>query len=243
MLPLHFACLYSSSSVVKQLVERNPTTIGAQDATGSLPIHYACRNNQSSLDIAKLLVHHQPKLVRQVDKEGRLPIHFACQTTSRKLVELLASLYPKSLELQDKSGCLPLHYVFERRHASLDILEFLLQNCPDGIHCADEHGNHPLHKACQKYPTNKQHVECIYRLVQADMYTVLHKRCEGDLPLDLLNRNIANKSNVILYMRMQQTKAVEEIRRACNHVLDTQLGMPDLVVAEIWSYVWRDAQN
>ena len=244
MLPLHFACLYSSLSVVKHLVERNPKSIGARDFSVSLPIHYACRNKQSSLDIVKLLLQKQPNLVRQVNKEGRLPMHLACQTnTSLKLVELLATLYPNSLTQQDTFGCLPLHYVFERKHASLDILEFLLQKFPNGIYCSDKRGYLPLHKAACRWDPRNNNVECIQRLVQADIYTVLQTTDEGDSPLDFAYRNYYHKNNkhvVIQYLKEQQSKAIQEIRRAFDYVLDTQLGMPDLVVAEIWSYVWPD---
>ncbi len=80
----------------------------------SLPVHYTCRNKQMPLDIIKFLLFHQPNLAHKVDMEGRL--------------QLQLNLH--SLFVYDW-----LHYVFERKHESLEILNFLLQNFQKGIDC------------------------------------------------------------------------------------------------------------
>jgi hypothetical protein len=77
-------------------------------------------------------------------------------------------------------------------------------------------------------------------LVQANVYTVLQQTLDGDSPVQLASRHYkhSNKesSNVILYFRRQQAKAIQQIRGAVDCLLETQLGMSDLVLAEIWSF-------
>mmetsp|Transcript_16076 Transcript_16076/g.29058 ORF Transcript_16076/g.29058 Transcript_16076/m.29058 type:complete len:156 (-) Transcript_16076:267-734(-) len=86
------------------------------------------------LDITKFLLFHQPNLAHKVYMEGRLQLQLACQNVNLKLIELLTRLHARSLEQQDKFVCLRLHYAFERKHESLEILDFLLQNFPKGIY-------------------------------------------------------------------------------------------------------------
>mmetsp|Transcript_16077 Transcript_16077/g.29060 ORF Transcript_16077/g.29060 Transcript_16077/m.29060 type:complete len:91 (-) Transcript_16077:461-733(-) len=76
------------------------------------------------LDITKFLLFHQPNLAHKVYMEGRLQLQLACQNVNLKLIELLTRLHARSLEQQDKFVCLRLHYAFERKHESLEILDF-----------------------------------------------------------------------------------------------------------------------
>eukprot|EP00544_Gedaniella_sp_CCMP2646_P011559 CAMPEP_0202497808 /NCGR_PEP_ID=MMETSP1361-20130828/23951_1 /ASSEMBLY_ACC=CAM_ASM_000849 /TAXON_ID=210615 /ORGANISM="Staurosira complex sp., Strain CCMP2646" /LENGTH=133 /DNA_ID=CAMNT_0049129511 /DNA_START=656 /DNA_END=1057 /DNA_ORIENTATION=- len=104
---------------------------------------------------------------------------------------------------------------------------------------ANEHGCVPLHKACCR---NSTIVECIQRLVQADVYTVLlQQTLDGDSPVHLASRHYKHSnresSHVILHLRRQQAKAIQQIGGAVDCLLETQLGMPDLVMQKLGALI------
>lgn len=73
-LPLHFATAYNTASVevIRQLVEANSSTVGAQNSLGVSPLHQACLFH-ASYDVIKVLVEALPEAVYIEDAQGRTP--------------------------------------------------------------------------------------------------------------------------------------------------------------------------
>lgn len=86
-LPIHIACQFSSSKVVKHLVELDEgRTLHYNDMIKDSPLHYACRGG--NLGVVKyLLSEHTYSLVSsmEVNEKGELPIHLLCEAVKDKV--------------------------------------------------------------------------------------------------------------------------------------------------------------
>jgi ankyrin repeat protein len=151
-LPIHCACglLYDDLEIVQALVNSYPESLNVADRRGCLPLHYVCWNH-NSLRIVQFLVKSCPESTRVTDSggflpctragnvSGCLPIHYACWLVgcgslegNHSIVKFLVESYPESVKVKDSSGCLPLHRALRSR-ASLKIVSFLIDCCPEGV--------------------------------------------------------------------------------------------------------------
>ena len=151
-LPIHNACgwVYHDLEIVQALVNSYPESLKVADDHGCLPLHHAC-TSQASLEVVKFLVKSCPESIKVTDKRGFLPctragnisgclpIHYACWLVghgslegSHSVVKFLVESYPESVKVKDSSGCLPLHRALRSR-ASLKIVSFLIDCCPEGV--------------------------------------------------------------------------------------------------------------
>lgn len=101
--------------VVKRMLQLFPGSVKEKDASGELPIHYACQYQSNEASLVGLLIDAYPSGLSEVDGYGRLPLHSACdgRGLSDGVIYLLISRYPDAASAIDNKGYLPLHYACE----------------------------------------------------------------------------------------------------------------------------------
>ena len=147
------------------------------------------------------------------------------------------------LNVADSLGRLPIHwYVHSQGNARPDTLQYLLDLNPAGIHVADRYGMLPLHHACDSKPPV---LEIIRLLVEAAPHTVIQKSAKKITPLRYTRRRDRRgrpRRNVEVetYLIDRQNEAVDAMKEAFADVANTQLGLPDLVISNVWSFAKPD---
>lgn len=265
-LPFHFACWgpFASLEVVEYLFEQHPDGVKCRDSCGCFPLHRAAR--RAPLEVIQFLVEVYPSALRARGFRKSLPLHEASCGEGRRVevVQLLIDRYEGAeshhggLNVIDDIGRIPLHYAafhfcpigtdpMEQRHEALErhagaveTLELLLERYPKGVHAADEEGFLPLHMACNCiHPCT----ECIRLLLEANLFTVLQKTKDGRTALQLaesLYRGDPGHYDCLTFLEEKQNEAVQTTRDAFRAFVDMKLGLPDLVIAEVWSFVKPD---
>lgn len=239
MMALHFAVCVSPYSVVQELIWSNVEAINAKDNGGFGTLHWACMTC-SHLGIVQLLMEWNAFLVTEKSNDGSLPIHIACggmDTAKFEVIAYLADFYQESHGVADNSGEIPLHvylcHVQDRQHQS-DFLGALIDAYPDGIHHSSNGGFLPLHAAC----TNRNvHLESVRLLVERGNLSALLREAgnNNQAPLQIACRNRCS-SAVKTFLAEKQAEAMQVRRQELDTCFD-ELGLPDLVKANMWELV------
>ena len=139
----------------------------------------------------------------------------------------------------NNDGQLPLHCYCSTQGTGTGALQHLLDLYPQGIHVADRNGMLPLHVACSNARSS---LDTIRLLVEADLFTVVRNSRNGSTPYQLAWRLSDERKNVEVeaYLIEKQNEAIAALKAAYESVAVTQLGLPDLVVAWIWSFAKPD---
>jgi len=114
-----------------------------------LPIHEACANGGTPLELVKALVKAYPEGLKQKETAyHRLPIHIACRKNANiNVVRLLMEVFPDGSLVPDSLGRLPLHYALSNG-ANDFVVQLLLEIRPGAAMGTDKRGWLPLHVAC-----------------------------------------------------------------------------------------------
>ena len=119
---------------------------------GETPLHLACMNSSTSLQIIQLLIEAAPDCDRYEGSDGNLPIHDLCHNYIKKAeIEMLMVLfdkYPESIRYTDAYGTLPLHNAACER--STEFCRRLVELYPESERIGSGDGSLPLHHACLK---------------------------------------------------------------------------------------------
>ena len=242
-LPFHRACLSASMEVITFLLEKYPASIQSKDRVGQLPLHIAIRR-QAPLEVIQILIEPYPNAVNIADNDGELPLHVACRhDASLEVIQLLIDRFVgderhhRGLGIADNRGELPIHlYAHLSEDTRLETLQYLLEIYPGSIHVVNNEGRLPLYHACNS--GRFVDLEIIRVLVEAAPYTVIQESARERTPLQHLwdDENV----EVIEYILERQNEVVLAMKEAFEDVADTQLGLPDLVIANIWSFAKPD---
>jgi hypothetical protein len=112
-LPLHVAVMNQCSSrVVGTLLAagRHQKTAKVQDASGRLPIHYACKNRVTGEGSLRRLLKAYPESALVSDDQGFLPLHVACRTgMPMVMIRMLLLVAPESILAKTNNGATPVH--------------------------------------------------------------------------------------------------------------------------------------
>ena len=81
--PLHIACEFGSTKVVKYLVELAGDTLNNVDANKDSPLHYACR--EGNLGVVKYLLERNAPSVSERNSINKLPIHLLLECKESKV--------------------------------------------------------------------------------------------------------------------------------------------------------------
>ena len=105
-IPLHYACMHGRVDLVKELLQKDPSTINNKDQDNFTPLIHA-------------VVHHELSCVQQllmygarIDPEGEadhVPLNLACQYGSTAIAQLL--LTKNAILLPDAEGLYPQHLI------------------------------------------------------------------------------------------------------------------------------------
>jgi len=76
--PLHLACKYGHTRIVKYLVEVRRLNQQLKNHNGELPLHLACSH---SLELVKLVSNCNPDTQQE---DGDTPLHIACKHNKRR---------------------------------------------------------------------------------------------------------------------------------------------------------------
>jgi len=241
-LPLHYACGNSPSSleVVKFLVDQYTDGVKTQNDDGCLPLH--CAVYHGSLDTIQLLIESYPDAVKAKDNHGKLVLHAACESgASHEVIELLIDCYNgeeshrSGLTVIDNDGCIPLHAAALGR-STVETMQLLLEQYPEGTNAASRTGAVPLHIASASMNCSIQHI----LLGDLSLVSVLQKTAGGHTALELAaERQTVDRDTVALLLE-KQNEAVQSIRVAFDNVVGNQLGFPDLMVAQVWTFTKPD---
>ena len=179
---LHYACRYGSIDIVKYLVEYgcNQNMVNSK---GDSPLHMAC---QRSLEVTKLLTNCDVNL-----KNGDLdtPLHLACTSRTVGIAEHLIEDKNCDVKVKNKDGKYALH------KAVLNLLKIpnLVQR--SDINCQDDHGDTPLHIACNMHFSNNMIQFLLsYQECRAD---ILNE--DGDLAFHVFLDYISSRQNSFNY--------------------------------------------
>jgi hypothetical protein len=124
--PFDIACSdYTSSELLRVLVERAPATVKMTEDGEKLPLplHFAC-NRQASVAVVKFLVGIDPDAVKTANSDGNLPLHLACCNHAKfDVVQVLAKENPAAVEKGNNDGTLPFHLACTAQ-APLQVVQF-----------------------------------------------------------------------------------------------------------------------
>ena len=99
------------------------------------------------VDIIQMMIKYAPEVLEMKNINGWLPIHSACiDGASLEVVQCLLTASPSTIKVEDNDGRIPLHHACNRYGDVylLDVLNFLIESYPEGIHCKDKYGETPL---------------------------------------------------------------------------------------------------
>lgn len=247
-LPIHIACSFGSLEAAQLFLEHHADEARAQDGDRRLPLHYAA-SGRAPLELVQLLIESFPDGIAAEDNHGMLPLHIAClHGAGQDVVECLTNQYQSveedgkgGLNVADNDGEIPLHLAARISDTTRETLEYLLRRYPEGINVrvargrfrvADDFGMLPLHIACCQLRPTVDQIRC---LLDMSPYSILEKTHDGHTALQLASHEDAD-AEVTGFLLEKQTEAALAMKEAFENVADTQLGLPDLVVAYIWSF-------
>jgi len=130
--------------------------------------------------IQRLATHPQEAKTR--GPRGRTALHIACDHDAPSfLVRRILSAFPDAARLVGTSDMTPLHITCSSQHASMDVVQVLLEGSPTGTETSmrDVDGDTPLHAACRCGAP----IQVLCVLLEKEPSVVLVRDYEGLSPL------------------------------------------------------------
>jgi ankyrin repeat protein len=178
-LPIHLACKKKHSltgeqslKIVKMLLEKHPETAGEKNGSNHLPLYVACKS-RADWNITMLLFESWPASWLDDDIEEIVKI------LMEDFLQGPGELNKCMLLSSDKNGNTLLHHACENGSPP-NVIQMLLDKCPDAAELKNTAGDLPLHKACEctiPYP------DIVSMLLAVNPKASETKNEEGDLPL------------------------------------------------------------
>ena len=140
--PLHYACMYGCTDIVKYLVDRDcDQTIFNQ--TGELALHVACDfKSHNSLEIIQILTKCN---INSLNANGDNLLHIACAHSKLDVIKYLIEEIKFDLNIRNKQGRRAIHKACNLKSPEVTKQ---LQTYGCDINCQDDKGDTPLHIAC-----------------------------------------------------------------------------------------------
>lgn len=232
--------------VVKFLVELHPEGVRCRNYFGQLPLHRAMR---APLKVIEQLLDMYPDAVCAKDHDGNLPLHHACSFSHKgscvEAIQLLLRRYQGDdlhncgLNVADNLGRLPLHCTALGH--DIETMQFVLQQFPQAVSVAGISGWLPIHTACL---ANYSDTEFIRILCDANPIAMIQKTNDGETPFQLAydTMNLVRQEHDVdrEFFVEKQDEAIELVKAQVSYSMGTQLGLPDLVVANVWAFAKPD---
>ena len=112
-----------------------------------------CYNQRVTEEIIRCLLVYFPDAASAIGMEGEAPLHCACSNpnVTLNIIRPLIATTPASVRSVNEVGMMPLHNLCSNRNvgdpAAVQILELLIEKCPEVVRHADNDGNLPIHCA------------------------------------------------------------------------------------------------
>ena len=127
VLPVATLKLEHMLALLAWFVSGQSNVISALDENRALPLHTACRNAKTPIQLIQFLVEQNPCAILHEDSHGNLPIHTICAShPPLYTVEFLTSSHKTSITALNREGCSPF-MVACVASASLDVILWLLK--------------------------------------------------------------------------------------------------------------------
>ena len=124
----------------------------SRDNFGALPLHWATRNGNMSMDFLHGILSACPEAPMTKDDKGYLPIHWAVSVDKPDMytIGLLLSIHPGGAATPCSNGNLPLHIAVNRQNPSAEVVSALLHIFPEAakMHC--KKGWLPIHRCVNR---------------------------------------------------------------------------------------------
>lgn len=136
-----------SLAFCKLLIDTNIHLVQTADASGWLPIHYACLN--SDFDTVKYLLHLYPESIHIPNGVGEYPMSMLLDCRYKHqppLLEMIRFLLKQSHRIgatRDHNGDQPLHLAC-RYYCTLPIVKLVFDSYPEAIYKMNSNNNTPL---------------------------------------------------------------------------------------------------
>jgi len=164
---LHMGALYKAPEKSMELLcNKYPMACQIKDKDGYLPLHLACENGAGA-DVVRLLVQTYPLSVYATAQYGMTPLHFAASHNPnlRTIMVLLDSAGENSIcKTTDLLGHTPLHMALMGL-APFDVVEALVEFCPEMVWMKTQKGELPLEIADRKRAPSEV-LECLEKVME-----------------------------------------------------------------------------
>jgi ankyrin repeat protein/serine/threonine protein kinase len=177
-LPLHYAVSKCSSDIIRALLACDPRCVVEKDKHGKIPLHYAAR--RSPLNIVQMLINSNPATILMKESKGRIPLHYALmrEESSIEIVQAFVDSSLLCLIEPDDDGWHSLHFAC-RFPTSLDIIQLILQCCPNLVIERNRYDRVPLNYAL----ANQARDDIILTILDAAPSVLYLKDKDGWLPI------------------------------------------------------------
>lgn len=98
-------------------------------------------------DVLQLMWNEDPASFRQLCEEGRTPLQYATAIGYVEGVNYLLKIFRVAAYQPDKNGFYPIHIASSEGH--IDIIQEILQQCPDSWELLNQRGENILHVAAK----------------------------------------------------------------------------------------------
>ena len=158
---------------------------------GWLPLHHACKHGASE-GVLYLLMKAFPEGTACVDRWKRGPLHLLFLSTERAVYpDSICTLVKQSKKAQmggnvsilgqaDENGRLPIHYAI-KHHASMEVIDFLLEEHPLSLTVCDVRGYSPVDVAVGRMTSSQSYFLTLKKLLTPQVVAKF-KANDGDLP-------------------------------------------------------------
>ena len=195
------------------LVSNHPSLISAVDDEGALPLHIACQNRKTPIDVFQFLVKQYLTSVRHADKRGNLPIHLLCSTqpplgVMLSVLTLFVSVHPNQISTADGTGALPVHIACRYGGTPIDVIQFLVEQDLTTLHYRDNQGNLPIHTLCASHPPSNDMLTLLTLFISIHPNLLWLVDGTGALPLHISCQNQDTPFEVIQFLVGQAPAAL-----------------------------------
>jgi ankyrin repeat protein len=185
-LSLHCQRRQGSKEVAELLLEAFPDAIRVLDtAKGWSPLHYAAEN--ANHDLIKLLLHANAEAASvRTTPSMETPLHLLCRKSigERHIpsIQSLVEADSRTVCARDaKKSLTPLHLACKNARVPENVIECLLEGCPEAASVPDSNNYLPIHHACEA-GASAEVVSCLLQVYPAGANA---KTKKNDTPLSL----------------------------------------------------------
>jgi len=258
-LPLHLACAAEESAldVVKFLYKLYPEIIYFRGHNGCLPLHWILHcefwddDDDERTAIVEFLIEKHPEAAQSTDDEGRLPIHYVYEAgVPAHIIQLLMDHYQgeavhvNGLRVADNQGRVPLHYAVMWA-PSIEMVQFLLEQDPEGVRVRDNAGRLAIHYACARL--SESSLEAARLLLEIDPLTILQQGGDGRTALQLAFDATGQWYEHTFETKMFLVDKQDEAERVVHEAFEPIIELPEEIVKHIWGLVlgdlWRPSKE